>query len=376
GVIQGVDADDDGSVDPLIISVDQSNSEDTNPTEPSNWNFSTTEQNVKLFEIIDDNNNGIIDVDDTSQQVQLNGENSTIQITDGDVQIEYYEALLDAFYVVGVTYSTDAVKGINVGSSRGDFPIVDYTFDTLLGDLDDGDLVQTDPGGITLAPKLNGKHKLVLDGETAEESHAPVLNEASLQPIIEYAIAYWSEHGADADDIAMLREIAFNISDLGDQDDGTVLAEWNSEDLLIMLDDDAAGHGWSTGIGEVNPHKVDLVSAVIHEFGHALEYEHADLGSDLAVGERDLPLDEIDADRDDDAFHFIEDTPVADLNPGLDGYQVDIDSLEPLAEALLEDVASLVDDIHSGVYQISEDAEALGRDKTLTDAETFVFDLG
>jgi len=34
---------------------------------------------------------------------------------------------------------------------------------------------------------------------------------------------------------------------------------------------------------------VDGLSALVHEYGHVLGYEHDVLGESLAVGERDLP---------------------------------------------------------------------------------------
>jgi len=57
------------------------------------------------------------------------------------------------------------------------------------------------------------------------------------------------------------------------------------------VDDDAAGHGWSTARHGVQAGKVDLFSTMVHEFGHILGYEHDELGASLAVGERHLPFE-------------------------------------------------------------------------------------
>ena len=62
-------------------------------------------------------------------------------------------------------------------------------------------------------------------------------------------------------------------------------------DQVITIDDDAAGHGWSTYIDSaVKEGKVDLFSALAHEYGHILGYDHDVMGETLRVGERDLPL--------------------------------------------------------------------------------------
>ena len=74
------------------------------------------------------------------------------------------------------------------------------------------------------------------------------------------------------------------IADLG----GNILAQVDGDS--IILDDDAAGYGWSIGMGAVNPNRVDALSALVHEFGHVLGYDHDVLDADLGVGERELPL--------------------------------------------------------------------------------------
>jgi hypothetical protein len=42
----------------------------------------------------------------------------------------------------------------------------------------------------------------------------------------------------------------------------------------LVLDFDAAGHGWSLA-DAVEPGKVDLLGAILHEFGHQLGLDHA-----------------------------------------------------------------------------------------------------
>jgi len=135
-----------------------------------------------------------------------------------------------------------------------------------------------------------GYTALVLDGDPLLNSHAPTLfdeNSAALQQVVDNAIVYWAEHGANADQLALLSGTTIKISDLGNISDGKTLAMWDGSG--ITFDDDAAGYGWSIGLGNVNPNRVDGLSALVHEYGHVLGYEHDVLGENLAVGERDLP---------------------------------------------------------------------------------------
>ena len=167
---------------------------------------------------------------------------------------------------------------------------MNYTFNTDVGN--NGTIDETAVGGITLAPKpaaAGQLQALTLDGDPATESHAPILKEAALQKLVDWAIEYWAQQGADEEQIALLRETQVQISDL----DGNKLAATDAAANLVTIDDDAAGYGWSVRLGEVNPHKVDLLSAVTHEFGHVLGYDHDVMDADLAVGERELPLDHV-----------------------------------------------------------------------------------
>lgn len=157
-------------------------------------------------------------------------------------------------YVISTKYDTSAVKGTNVGTNSAAWPTVKYLFNTDVGK--DGTIEETDVGGITLAPKA----ALTLDGSPVVGGHAPILNAAVLEHVADKAIAYWSEHGTSLDD---------------------------------FIDDDAAGYGWSIGSNHVNPHMIDLYSAVVHEYGHVLGHDHDVLGSELSVGERSLPEVEI-----------------------------------------------------------------------------------
>ena len=125
-------------------------------------------------------------------------------------------------------------------------------------------------------------------------------------------MTWWEQH-ADLTDgqIALLRDTPVRIADLGkdviDDGDGTgwLLGRFGS-DGVITIDDDAADHGWSLGLGGVAHNKVDLFSVLVHEMGHVLGWSDEDMDNTLAVGERILPEVSVtppDGDHGDDDQH-------------------------------------------------------------------------
>jgi hypothetical protein len=126
---------------------------------------------------------------------------------------------------------------------------------------------------------------LMLDGDVG--NGAPALSEAQLEHAIAQAIQYWENEGISDAELAFLEAADFTITDLA----GAMLA--GSDGKNVAIDADAAGHGWSLGLGGVAPDKVDLLSAVTHEFGHLLGVDHDVMEAALAVGERDLPLGDL-----------------------------------------------------------------------------------
>ena len=272
--IVGVNGADAGtSADPMTILIDQS--DDSGLVGP----FKMTKNDVKLFKVNDLDGNGI-DAGDTYTQVRLNNSQITLGtgVDSGDVTINFTPDAVGSLYVVSVQYETRSVVGTDLGAAT---PTVNYTFDTDVGA--DGTIDETAEGGITMALKgsVPPLTPLMLDGDVG--NGAPALSEAQLEHAIAQAIQYWENEGISDAELAFLEAADFTITDLA----GAMLA--GSDGKNVTIDADAAGHGWSLGLGGVAPNKVDLLSAVTHEFGHLLGLDHDDMEAALAVGERDLP---------------------------------------------------------------------------------------
>ena len=273
GLIKG-----DGS-QAINVFIDQSNNGPSNAsTLPGNseWNFNRVINDVNLYRVIDGNGNGMIDPTESCDKV-TKGVSVEPGAERGDVTLRF-TPLKGSLYVVGVKYDTASVKGL----SQGALPTVDYSFKTNVytGSSPDASIEETDFKGITLKYKFA---PLLLTEPAA--AGGETLKQDQLAPVVDAAIDYWATHGASAQGLKQLRSTDVLIGDLG----GRLLGE--TDGIVVRLDDDAAGHGWSTGLGQVAAAQVDLYSTLTHEYGHMLGFEHDLLGESLDLGKRRLPFE-------------------------------------------------------------------------------------
>jgi hypothetical protein len=105
-------------------------------------------------------------------------------------------------------------------------------------------------------------------------SQSTSLTAESLAPIVSTAIAQWQTQNLTALQAWRLNNVEFRIAELAS-------ASPHYLDLagsrLVLIDDNAAGYGWSLDVTRgPAAGQVDLLSAVMHELGHVLGYDHSD----------------------------------------------------------------------------------------------------
>lgn len=129
-------------------------------------------------------------------------------------------------------------------------------------------------GGGSIVLHKNGNALTATVGGDA--SAAALLTQQTLDAAVVEAIAGWDAAGIKRGRLARLANIDFDIAQFA----GATLGLSSSSTNKIWLDLDAAGLGWSTVSGGY-----DLVSAVSHELGHSLGFDHGVLGERLEPGE-------------------------------------------------------------------------------------------
>jgi hypothetical protein len=182
-----------------------------------------------------------------------------------------------------VPFSSDANN--NQPLKISDIGFVTQTNASLAADLQFKLDIKDGDGDLTTQQTLNvsiAANTLMLAADPI--TGTSVLSEDQLAPVVDAAIGYWASQGVSNYNLNQLRQTDIVIGNLGAKMIG--YTDGNS----ITIDDDAAGYGWASSVESVTPGKVDLLSALIHEYGHVLGYSHDQLGDELAVGERLLPL--------------------------------------------------------------------------------------
>ncbi len=147
------------------------------------------------------------------------------------------------------------------------------------------------PGQLTLAnplstvPTAGGVH---LGSNSANQDVTP----GELEDVIEGAISWWDQAGIDRAQDQRLRDVHFDIANLGN----TLLGQTTSGGV-IHLSTTAAGYGWfvdTTGTESPPAGQMDLETVVAHEMGLVLGLKEGPLPGDimnttLAPGVRVMP---------------------------------------------------------------------------------------
>lgn len=150
-------------------------------------------------------------------------------------------------------------------------------------------------GGGNGGGKGGGPKKLSAASFAGAETSAAPLYRWQLRFALRSAQAFWRDAGAD---LSLLGPLDIRIGDLP----GTTLGQ--ADGPIITLDRDAAGHGWffdftPGDVADLPADRMDLLSAVAHEIGHALghdhDHDHDDDEEDvmaptLSLGERRIPV--------------------------------------------------------------------------------------
>ena len=243
---------------------------------PITGSLTAVQNNIQLYQVVDANQNGKYDAGETVNT--LSSKSYSITTLNGDITLNF-TGMVGSFYVASVKYDTSAVIGTSIGKNAATWPTVNYQFDTMFKST----MIETYAGGVDLAPKKPAP--MLLEGE--QGNGAKAVNDSQIKHVINAAICWWEDHGISAEQLGQLKSATVEIADLGEDAQGWWLG--NSSGSLITIDDDAADHGWSLGLGDVAHNKVDLFSVLVHEMGHLLGKSDEDMGNTLAVGERMLP---------------------------------------------------------------------------------------
>jgi len=143
---------------------------------------------------------------------------------------------------------------------------------------------------------------LTLAAPAAAKASAVAIAEADLDAIARAAVVRMAASTGNSQTAARLSDVAVRVANLPEGILGL------ASDATIWIDDDASGYGWyidatpyddseytwtastsMTAVANAAVDRADLLTAVMHEMGHVLGYEHADSTSLMAAA---LPLGE------------------------------------------------------------------------------------
>jgi len=228
-----------------------------------------------------------------------------------DMVINNASIVAGSDYTLGIT-----LKGTTISVSLNGSLVASRTYNALLTDGDFGLLSRTGTTSFDTATVksddpglLNKSFALTADsGATTAATPSAALTENQVNAVANAAIRQWSSVVAP-DQQALLSHLQFVL--VGDLPGDAVA--WSIGDGITLIDENAAGLGWFVDSTPMDGRefrsgadalvakpnsaaygRMDLLTALIHEIGHALGYEHADSGSmesTLGTGERRQLID-------------------------------------------------------------------------------------
>jgi hypothetical protein len=158
-------------------------------------------------------------------------------------------------------------------------------YDNQIGGSDDA-APTTMLGGGQIVIHTNGSN---LNGTSIGTTlNGAMLTQPMLESAVAEAISHWGTAGVSQQRLAEISHFDIGLANFS----GAILGLASSSTNKIWLDVDAAGLGWSTNVIGGG---YDLVSAVRHEIGHALGFDHDVMGELLEPGDIHLSGDHFEA---------------------------------------------------------------------------------